>query len=100
MTRVPFFWLSLTIGTDHTAIPPRRLEFASVIQFESEGPQSLIIVVNKVTKMKPNMCDVPYTVEKNKSSSWVMTLSYAKLDSFMPLAQEQLVISRLPVHDR
>lgn len=50
--------------------------------------------------MKPNMADVPYTVEKNKSSSWVFTLSYVKVDSFMPLAQEQLVISRLPAQDR
>lgn len=56
--------------------------------------------MNKVTKMKPNMCDVPYTVEKNKLSSWVITLLYAKLDSFMPLAQEQLVISREPLQDR
>lgn len=79
---------------------PCRLEFASVVQFEADGPQSFIVVVNKVTKMKPNMADVPYTVEKNSSSSWSFTLSYVKVDSFMPLAQEQLVISRLPAQDR
>lgn len=77
-----------------------RLEFASVVQLEAEGAQACVVGVNKVTKMKPNMADVPYTVERHKPSSWVFSLTYAKLDSFMPLAQEQLVISRLPAADR
>eukprot|EP00882_Tetradesmus_deserticola_P030522 GHRQ01034312.1.p4 GENE.GHRQ01034312.1~~GHRQ01034312.1.p4 ORF type:complete len:127 (-),score=34.72 GHRQ01034312.1:85-465(-) len=82
------------------ALHPCRLEFASVVQLEAEGPTACVIGVSKVTKMKPNMADVPYVVERHKSSSWVFALTYAKLDSFMPLAQEQLVISRLPAADR
>jgi hypothetical protein len=78
----------------------RRLEFASVVQLEAEGAQACVVGVNKVAKMKPNMADVPYAVERHKPSTWVFVLTYAKLDSFMPLAQEQLVISRLPAADR
>lgn len=77
-----------------------RLEFLSILQLEAESMQSCVVGVNRVTKMKPNMADVPYTVERNKQSTWVFTLTYAKLESFMPLAQEQLVMSRLPAADR
>jgi hypothetical protein len=78
-----------------------RLEFASVLQLEAgSSGQSCVVGVNKVTKMKPNMADVPYVVERQQPSTWVFGLTYAKLDSFMPLAQEQLVISRLPAADR
>jgi len=62
--------------------------------------QSCVVGVNKVTKMKANMADEPYTVDKGQISTWMFTLTYAKLDSFMPLAQEQLVMSRLPTSDR
>lgn len=62
--------------------------------------QSCTVGVNKVTKMKANMADEPYVVEKGKASTWLFTLTYAKLDSFMPLAQEQLVMSRLPAAER
>ena len=81
-------------------LPTCRLEFLSVMQLEAEGAQACVVGVNKVTKMKPNMADVPYVVERHKPSTWVFVLTYAKLDSFMPLAQEQLVISRLPGADR
>lgn len=58
--------------------------------------------------MKANMADEPYVVEKggggsssgSGTSQWVFTLTYAKLDSFMPAAQEQLVMSRLPAAER
>lgn len=62
--------------------------------------QSCVVGINKVTKMKANMADEPYTVDKGQISTWMFTLTYAKLDSFMPLAQEQLVMSRLPTSDR
>ncbi|WIA38602.1 hypothetical protein OEZ86_001912 [Tetradesmus obliquus] len=91
---------SLFFEPDDVRVPIVRLEFASVVQLEAEGAQACVVGVNKVTKMKPNMADVPYTVERHKPSSWVFSLTYAKLDSFMPLAQEQLVISRLPAADR
>jgi hypothetical protein len=71
-----------------------------VLQLEAGSGQSCVIGVNKVTKMKPNTADVPYVVERQQPSTWLFVLTYAKLDSFMPLAQEQLVISRLPAADR
>lgn len=77
-----------------------RLEFAAVVHMDAESMQSCVVGVNKVTQMKANMADEPYTVIKGKTSTWVFTLAYAKLDSFMPLAQEQLVMSRLPTADR
>jgi factor associated with neutral sphingomyelinase activation len=77
-----------------------RLEFAAVTQLEAESMQCCVVGVSKVTKMKANMADEPYVVEKGKPSTWLFTLTYAKLDSFMPLAQEQLVMSRLPAAER
>lgn len=77
-----------------------RLEFAAVTQLEAESMQSCLVGVNKVTKMKANMAEEPYVVEKGRTSTWLFTLTYAKLDSFMPLAQEQLVMSRLPAAER
>jgi factor associated with neutral sphingomyelinase activation len=78
----------------------RRLDFAAVVQLEAESMQACVVGVNKVTKMKANMADEPYVVEKGATSTWVFSLTYAKLDAFMPLAQEQLVISRLPTAER
>lgn len=69
-------------------------------QLEAENMQTCVVGVNKVTKMKANMTDEPYVVEKGATSIWMFTLTYAKLDSFMPLAQEQLVMSRLPAAER
>lgn len=77
-----------------------RLEFASVVQLDGDGPKSFTVIVNKITKMKPNMADVPYSVDKGTDSTWVFSLMYTQLDSFMPRAQEQLVMSRLPAQDR
>lgn len=51
--------------------------------------------------MKPNMTDAPYEVLRGLDNvTWAFGLSYAKLDAFMPLAQEQLVLSRLPAAER
>lgn len=50
--------------------------------------------------MKANMENTAYVYEKGKSSTWSFVLPYANLDSFMPLAQEQLVVSRLPAAER
>lgn len=79
---------------------PARLEFAAVTQLEAEDMQCCVVAVSKVTKMKANMADEPYVVDKGRTSTWLFTLTYAKLDSFMPLAQEQLVMSRLPAAER
>eukprot|EP00879_Flechtneria_rotunda_P012868 GHRR01013438.1.p1 GENE.GHRR01013438.1~~GHRR01013438.1.p1 ORF type:complete len:516 (+),score=142.44 GHRR01013438.1:507-2054(+) len=91
---------SIFFEPEDVRIPIVRLEFASVLHLEADSMQSCTVGVNKVTKMKANMADAPYVVERNKSSSWGFTLTYARLDSFMPLAQEQLVISRLPTLER
>jgi hypothetical protein len=71
-----------------------------VVQLEAESMQSFVVSVNKVTKTKANNRDEPYVVEKGSTSSWLFRLTYAQLDAFMPLAQEQLVISRLPAAER
>eukprot|EP00775_Hariotina_reticulata_P008774 gene8774-8953_t len=110
---------SLFFEPDDVRVPIVRLDFNSVVQLEAEGMQALAVGVTKVTKMKPSTAgrvlvavelntvptaagsaDVPYVVERNCTSTWHFSLTYAKLDSFMPLAQEQLVISRLPTADR
>jgi hypothetical protein len=66
---------------------------------------SCSLCANQVTKMKANGADEPYVVERHgggsgSSTVWRFSLTYARLDDFMPLAQEQLVISRLPARER
>jgi hypothetical protein len=46
--------------------------------------------------MRASMADVPYTTIKGRLTTWRMRLSYASLDDFMPAAQEQLVMAKLP----
>ncbi len=76
------------------------MPFAAMQRLEAEGVRTFVLAVSALTKMRTNMEDAPYVSEKGKVSSWVFELAYAGLDSFMPLAQEQLVASRLPPSER
>ena len=81
-----------------------RFPFPAVTELEADtsgtSSNTFALTANQLVRMKENGEDVPYKVEKGSSSRWVFTLSYAKLDAFMPLAQEQLVASRLPQLER
>ncbi len=78
-----------------------RIPFSGVQQLEAAGPKSLALSASSVVKMKPNGVDALYVVEKSPPGfAWAFNLPYAPLDSFMPLAQEQLLISRMNPTDR
>lgn len=82
---------------------PCRLEFAHVTQLEADGPDACLVGAARVTRMRPGCADVPYAQDRAAHGGahlWRFSLMYARLEAFMPLAQEQLVASRLPHMDR
>ncbi|KAF8059207.1 lvsF [Scenedesmus sp. PABB004] len=91
---------SLFFEPDDVRVPIVRLEFSAVTQLEACGARACVVGVTKATRMKAGGRDAPYVVDRNKPSAWTFTLTYATLDAFMPLAQEQLVLSRLPATER
>lgn len=55
---------------------------------------------HRVVRMKPSAADVPYAVDRDCVSNWQFELAYAGLDEFMPLAQQMLLVSRLPAAEQ
>jgi hypothetical protein len=49
--------------------------------------------------MKEACADAPYHFMKGDLTVWYFSLAYDTMEGFMPLAQEQLALSRLPAQD-
>ena len=79
---------------------PCRIPFLSVQQLEGVGRSSLSLATTQVVKMKANMADAPYVVQKGALTHWQFALTYATVDQFLVMAHEQLAASRLPYADR
>lgn len=77
-----------------------RLPFEHTLRLEGEGKRSFVLTSAVVIKMKANMADAPYLVEKQQSSRWHFALAYANTDSFLPLAHQCLTACKLPYADR
>lgn len=69
-------------------------------QLEPNGNKKFSLESSQVIKMKANMADAPYIFEKTAVTTWAFTLAYAPMDQFLPLALEQLAISRLAYRHR
>lgn len=77
-----------------------RLPFAHAQQLEAQSPASFLLVSTLVVKMKVNTIDAPYVFEKGTPAAWRFSLSYAKVDAFLPLAHQCLAACRLPYVER
>ena len=77
-----------------------RLPFAHAQQLEAQSTASFLLVSTLVVKMKVNTIDAPYVFEKGTPAAWRFALSYARVDTFLPLAHQCLSACRLPYVER
>ena len=73
-----------------------RLPFRTAMRMEAISDRDFGFECTTVVKMKQDCKDVPYVVHKDQLVVWQFKLPYDTMESFMPLAQEQLAAGRLP----
>ena len=71
-----------------------------MLRLEAEGKRAFVLATALVMKMKANMADAPYVVEKQAASTWHFELAYASIDSFLPIAHQCLAACKLPYAER
>lgn len=77
----------------------RRLPFRNAQRLEASSDRTFVFESTLVVKMKQDCADVPYVTQKGDVMQWHFSLAYDTMEGFMPLAQEQLAASRLPVDE-
>uniref|UniRef100_A0A061R8P8 Beach domain-containing protein n=1 Tax=Tetraselmis sp. GSL018 TaxID=582737 RepID=A0A061R8P8_9CHLO len=90
---------SLMFDADDSRVPIVRLPFRSAQRLEGTGDRTFVIDCAVVVKMKQDCADAPYVFQKGEDVVWRFALAYDTMESFMPLAQEQLAVSRLPLEE-
>ncbi|GFH12601.1 uncharacterized protein HaLaN_08314, partial [Haematococcus lacustris] len=74
--------------------------FAKVVSLAGSGSASFLLTTTCLVKMKANLEETPYLVDKGKESRWQFSLAYAQLSSLLAPAQQLLDISRRPKQQR
>ena len=67
---------------------------------EAGGKRNFRLVTTQTIKMKANMVDAPYIVEKGRTSQWKFSLACGHMADFLPMVHQYLAASRLGHYDR
>ena len=76
-----------------------RLPFKLMQSLEAGGRRMFKLVTGQVIKMKANMVDAPYVVERGSMSHWTFSLACGHMSDFLPVVHQYLAASRLPHYD-
>ncbi len=82
------------------AVWGRRLPFAHVQRLEPAGKRGLVATAAQVAKMKANMADAAYVIERTRATTWHFALAYVNTAAVAPLVNRYLAASRLPYAER
>lgn len=58
------------------------------------------MVTTHIIKMKANMKDAPYVVEKGRTTQWDFSLASWHMSDILPIVHQYLAASRLSQYDR
>ena len=78
----------------------RRLPFAAVQRLEPEGKRGFAVASSQVTKVKANMADAAYVVDRGRTATWHFALAYVTAAAVTPLLHRYLAASQLPYAER
>jgi len=78
----------------------RRLPFAAVQRLEPEGKRGFAAASSQVIKVKANMADAAYLVDRGRTATWHFALAYVTAAAVTPLLHRYLAASRLPYAER
>ena len=78
----------------------RRLPFAAVQRLEPEGKRGFAVASAQVIKVKANMADAAYVVDRGRTATWHFALAYVTAAAVTPLLHRYLAASRLPYAER
>ena len=78
----------------------RRLPFAQVQRLEAAGKAGLVVSSAQVVKMKANMADAAYVVDRARAATWRFDMTYVPAGTVVPLLHRYLSASKLPYAER
>lgn len=85
---------------DNLVAAARRLPFVHVQRLEAAGKAGLSVSSSQVVKMKANMADAAYVVDRARTATWRFDMAYVPAAAVMPLLHRYLSASRLPYAER
>lgn len=85
---------------DDLVAAARRLPFVHVQRLEAAGKAGLVMSSSQVVKMKANMADAAYVVDRARTATWRFDMAYVPAAMVVPLLHRYLSASRLPYAER
>ena len=71
-----------------------------VQRLEAAGKAGLVVSSSQLVKMKANMADAAYVVDRARTATWRFDMAYVPAATVVPLLHRYLSASRLPYAER